>query len=156
MTNWREAWYLLRYREKTWKSTIQALNDPRIQTCCPLLYERQLRSDKKHSFRKIFTPLFPGYVFVRFNPVEIHTTAITSLPGIMDFVRKGKNIAVISDECVEELKNRPPMIFSAESTISCAYINDDLVSEIDRIFTTKNPYHRVRQLMTLLSHPSNN
>ena len=71
-----DAWYLLRCRQNYWKTIQQNLNEAGLKTCCPLILERRRRSDKKNAYRLINSPAFPGYIFVRFNPANIHTTAI--------------------------------------------------------------------------------
>ncbi|WP_331423340.1 transcription termination/antitermination NusG family protein, partial [Enterobacter sp. ZOR0014] len=99
-----DAWYLLRCRQNYWKTIQQNLNEAGLKTCCPLILERRRRSDKKNAYRLINSPAFPGYIFVRFNPANIHTTAIKRIPGAMDFVRFGNEIATISQAEIEALK----------------------------------------------------
>jgi transcriptional antiterminator RfaH len=50
------------------------------------------------------TPLFPGYLFVRLDPELVHTTAISDIPGVKDFVRFGGDICIVSDSLIEALK----------------------------------------------------
>jgi len=155
MSEWKEAWYLLSCRTGTWKTTLQAIADINLEVCCPLLYERKKRTDKRNSYRQTCSPLFPGYIFIRFNPAVIHTSAIASIPGVMDFVRFGKNIAIASDQCIKELQNCNPLKLSADSnTYECAYLSSELAQRIDDIYHTANPDHRVSLMMGLLALPT--
>lgn len=50
-------------------------------------------------------PLFPGYLFARFDPEDIHTTTIKSTRGVSTIVRFGNRIAVMSDEEMNRLRH---------------------------------------------------
>ncbi|MBA0018509.1 hypothetical protein HZS38_04760 [Xenorhabdus nematophila] len=58
----------------------------------------------------INSPAFPGYIFVKFNPAQIHTTAIKRMPGAMDFVRFGNRVATLHQDEIDALKivQHPP------------------------------------------------
>lgn len=49
-------------------------------------------------------PLFPGYLFARFDPEEIHTTTIKATRGVSTIVSFGNRIAVIGDAEMERIK----------------------------------------------------
>ncbi|WP_072017665.1 transcription termination/antitermination NusG family protein [Erwinia typographi] len=154
MNKWKEAWYLLSCKTTTWKTTLQAIEAIHLETCCPLLYERRRRTDKKNGWRQVCSPLFPGYIFIRFNPATIHTSTIATLPGVMDFVRFGKNIATVSDECMAALLDCKPRALSADShNYECAYLSTGLARRVDDIYHTANPAHRVNLLVSLLALP---
>lgn len=49
-------------------------------------------------------PLFPNYLFIQFNPEEIHTTTISGTRGVSYFIRKGIEPAIVPEEIIENLK----------------------------------------------------
>lgn len=144
-----DAWYLLRCRQNYWKTIQQNLNEVGLKTCCPLILERRRRSDKKNAFRLINSPAFPGYIFVRFNPANIHTTAIKRIPGAMDFVRFGNQIATISQAEIEALElvhyDRP------QETINLPI---DLLTKIEKISSSEEPAVRIDLLFSILALPT--
>lgn len=151
MQDWREAWYLLRCKQSTWKTTLENLNEFGLQTCCPLVYERRKRKDKENSFRIIKYPAFPGYIFVYFNPSLIHTTAIKRIPGAMDFVHFGNSIATIGQKEIHAINMAMPKLVTANSErFECVGMSDELIEKIEIIYSTADPEHRVSMLMSLL------
>lgn len=144
-----DAWYLLRCRQNYWKTIQQYLNEAGLKTCCPLILERRRRSDKKNAFRLTNSPAFPGYIFVRFNPANIHTTAIKRMPGAMDFVRFGNEIATISQQEIEALKlvhyDRPQQKINLPS---------ELIQKIEKITSSEEPADRIDVLFSMLATPT--
>lgn len=54
-------------------------------------------------------PLFPGYLFIEFDPEKIHTTAIASTRGVSHFIRFGTTPAKIPASVVKALMMQPMM-----------------------------------------------
>lgn len=158
MQQWSDAWYLLRCRENTWRTTLQNLSEAGIKTCCPLILERRRRRDKKNSYRLINYPAFPGYIFVRFNPAQIHTTAIKRMPGAMDFVRFGNQIATIQQEEVNAMKlihhNLPTVSLGTEHlTEDRLNIPTEVLKKIEKIFNAKEASERIDLMFSMISKP---
>lgn len=125
-----------------WKTTLHNLSEAGLKTCCPLVLERRRRRDKKNSYRLINYPAFPGYIFVRFNPAQIHTTAIKRMPGAKDFVRFGNQIATIQQEEVNAMKlihhNLPTVSLGTEHlTDDRLNIPAEVLKKIEKIFNAK-------------------
>ncbi|MEW5125767.1 transcription termination/antitermination NusG family protein [Citrobacter freundii] len=144
-----DAWYLLRCRQNYWKTIQQNLNEAGLKTCCPLILERRRRSDKKNAYRLMNSPAFPGYIFVRFNPANIHTTAIKRIPGAMDFVRFGNEIATISQDEIEALK-----LVHFESPQEKINLPSDLKRKIEKITSAEEPAVRIDILFSMLELPT--
>ncbi|ECE0550291.1 hypothetical protein KS559_004446 [Salmonella enterica] len=140
-----DAWHLLRCRQNYWKTIQQNLNEAGLKTCCPLILERRKRSDKKNAYRLINSPAFPGYIFVRFNPANIHTTAIKRLPGAMDFVRFGNDIATISQAEIEALK-----LVHFERPQEKINLPNELIQTIEKITSAVEPAVRIDILFSML------
>ncbi|MGT2009289.1 transcription termination/antitermination NusG family protein [Enterobacter hormaechei subsp. xiangfangensis] len=144
-----DAWYLLRCRQNFWKTIQQNLNEAGLKTCCPLILERRRRSDKKNAYRLINSPAFPGYIFVRFNPANIHTTAIKRIPGAMDFVRFGNQIATISQTEIEALK-----LVHYERPQEKINLPSELKKKIEKITSAEEPAVRIDILFSMLELPT--
>lgn len=144
-----DAWYLLRCRQNYWKTIQQNLNEAGLKTCCPLILERRRRSDKKNAYRLINSPAFPGYIFVRFNPANIHTTAIKRIPGAMDFVRFGNEIATISQAEIEALK-----LVHFERPQEKINLPRELKKKIEKITSAEEPAVRIDILFSMLELPT--
>ncbi|ECY2550606.1 hypothetical protein F6853_19960 [Salmonella enterica] len=144
-----DAWYLLRCRQNYWKTIQQNLNEAGLKTCCPLILERRRRSDKKNAYRLIKSPAFPGYIFVRFNPANIHTTAIKRIPGAMDFVRFGNEIATISQAEIEALK-----LVHFERPQEKINLPSELKKKIEKITSAEEPAVRIDILFSMLELPT--
>jgi len=140
-----DAWYLLRCRQNYWKTIQQNLNEAGLKTCCPLILERRRRRDKKNAYRFINSPAFPGYIFVKFNPSNIHTTAIKRIPGAMDFVRFGNEIATISHVEIEALK-----LVHYERPQEKINLPKELIKKIDKITSANEPAVRIDILFSML------
>ncbi|EFN8966708.1 hypothetical protein D6O87_25390, partial [Escherichia coli] len=117
--------------------------------CCPLILERRRRSDKKNAYRLINSPAFPGYIFVRFNPANIHTTAIKRIPGAMDFVRFGNEIATISQAEIEALK-----LVHFERPQEKINLPSELKKKIEKITSAEEPAVRIDILFSMLELPT--
>ncbi|HDT1158607.1 TPA: hypothetical protein QHP60_004157, partial [Escherichia coli] len=127
----------------------QNLNEAGLKTCCPLILERRRRSDKKNAYRLINSPAFPGYIFVRFNPANIHTTAIKRIPGAMDFVRFGNEIATISQAEIEALK-----LVHFERPQEKINLPSELKKKIEKITSAEEPAVRIDILFSMLELPT--
>lgn len=150
MQEWHDAWHVLRCRENTWKTTLQNLTEAGLKTCCPIVQERRRRRDKENAYRLISSPAFPGYIFVKFNPAHIHTTAIKRMHGAMDFVRCGNRIATIPQNEIEALNiiyQYPSQRIVRRGSDTSP---DEFLKQIEEIFISKIPADRINLLFTYL------
>lgn len=100
-----DNWYLMCYQHRVWRRLLTRLDEYKVQYCCPMQREARLRTDKINSVRNIEYPLFPGYIFLRFNPEVIHTSKMLQIPGASYFVRFGNELRPIPHDVVAELGN---------------------------------------------------
>lgn len=56
----------------------------------------------RHGKKKVVQPLFPNYIFVRFDPGE-HTRSITYCQGVSYIISKGREFTIVSDSVIEHL-----------------------------------------------------
>lgn len=109
-------------------------------------YLPRLRQQKTiRRVRRLVTgPLFPRYLFVRYDP-SIHFRAVRYAPEVIDIVSNGAKPVVVSESLIEQLKNW------AGETIDLISIQPDL-SPGDRVEITDGP---MRGLPAIILHCSN-
>jgi len=74
-----------------------------FQTYCPMI-----RKNVRHArrLREVLRPLFPGYVFIRFDPLTTQWRPILSTIGVRTLIRFGDRIGVLPKNFVEDLRIR--------------------------------------------------
>lgn len=95
--------------------------------------------------------LFPGYLFIRFCPEEVHTSAISDIPGVKGFVRFGNEICRVSDSVIETLK--ASMLLNSDSSVSvleCSNVPAEIVMDLVLITQMKSSIERQAALLSLL------
>jgi transcriptional antiterminator RfaH len=147
-----KSWYLLCCQGNTWRRTLVALEGAKIDVCCPLIHETRVRTDKKTAVRHVALPLFPGYIFTRFNPHEIHTTTILRMPGVKGFVRCGKEISTVNEDVISAIYCSPFNLLDVNKDyFRCVNVDPTLLSEMNEIYESKDHTSRVTSLMSLIS-----
>ncbi|MEI8033290.1 MAG: UpxY family transcription antiterminator [Chlorobiaceae bacterium] len=93
-------WYAVYVRSRHEKKVHQFFCEKELTSFLPLLETWKQWSDRK---KKVFEPLFRGYVFVH---IDIHTEHIKVLDteGVVKFVGIAKNPSVIRDRDIEWLQ----------------------------------------------------
>ena len=104
-----EQWYLACYKpgkDNIYKAQM-ALSKISTEVFCPQLRTRRPRTDRPGRFRQVIEPLFPGYLFVLFDPVIIHTSRVEACPGINYLVRSAGQITPIRTIVVDQIMSLP-------------------------------------------------
>jgi transcriptional antiterminator RfaH len=72
------------------------------------VYQPLIRKQVRHARRvqHVLRPLFPGYLFVRFNPSETRWRPILSTPGVRSVVRTGDVPCLVAERLIADLKAR--------------------------------------------------
>jgi len=70
-----------------------------VEAYLPLLAQMRQWTDRK---KRVDFPLFPGYVFARFGPEQIHQVLLT--PGVLTIVRSGGAPVPVRDEELESVR----------------------------------------------------
>lgn len=92
-------WFALRVRPRTERVVAEALGGKGYEEFLPLHTERRQWSDR---IKSVEVPLFPGYVFCRFD-VQ-HRLPILTIPGVMNVVSIAKIPQPIADEEIASLR----------------------------------------------------
>ncbi|TCZ24166.1 transcription termination/antitermination NusG family protein [Pantoea agglomerans] len=96
-------------------------------------------------------PLFPGYLFIRFDLEVIHPEKFTDINGIYYFLTTGEKLCVIDDEIVNALKCVHNLRFGPSGNcVQCTNFSAALISSIQRIYTISGPLERQVELLKLL------
>ncbi|MGK2894512.1 transcription termination/antitermination NusG family protein [Klebsiella michiganensis] len=104
-----EQWYLACYKpgkDNIYKAQM-ALSKISTEVFCPQLRTRRPRTDRPGRFRQVIEPLFPGYLFVLFDPEIIHTSRVEACPGINYLVRSAGQITPIRTIVVDQIMSLP-------------------------------------------------
>ncbi|EKT53059.1 transcription/translation regulatory transformer protein RfaH [Providencia sneebia] len=99
-----EKWYLLYCKRGQIDRAIEHLSRQNVTCITPMAEIEKMVRGKRTIVQE---PLFPNYLFVKFDHNKIHTTTIQSTRGVSHFVRFGLNPAIIPDEIIEVLQLTP-------------------------------------------------
>ena len=93
-------WYVIQTRPLFEKKVTRLIESKNVEVFLPLLETIKLWSDRK---KKIFKPLFSGYVFVNTTPAE-RVEAIKEVSGALRYVTYQNRPAIISPNEIESIK----------------------------------------------------
>jgi transcription antitermination factor NusG len=92
-------WYAVRVTPRHEKNVSTILKYKGFEDFLPLYTARRKWADR---FKNVQLPLFPGYVFCRFDPVG--RVPILNTPGVTGILRFGPQLAAVSDEEIQALQ----------------------------------------------------
>ncbi len=95
----QRAWFALHVRSRHEKTVQAQLIAKKHEVFLPLYWKRSRTVDR---IREVQLPLFPGYLFCRFDPSE--RTSLISTSGVIDLVRTGPDPAAISTEEIDSIQ----------------------------------------------------
>ncbi len=87
-TSERVSWYLVQIKPNSYRIAERALQRQGYSVFCPLLEISQVRAGRSSLVKK---PLFPGYLFVAFDPLDAPWRAINNTHGVSRLVTFGEN-----------------------------------------------------------------
>ena len=93
------AWFALTVAPRKEKITAQTLRAAGLEEFLPLYFSRRIWSDR---IKKLEKPLFPGYVFCRFDP-RIRKSVMKT-PGVISIVSFGGVPEPVDDAEIEALQ----------------------------------------------------
>ncbi|WP_419210098.1 transcription/translation regulatory transformer protein RfaH [Providencia manganoxydans] len=96
-----EKWYLLYCKRGQIDRAMEHLNRQDVICMTPMADIEKVIRGKRTIVKE---PLFPNYLFVKFDHNAIHTTTIQSTRGVSHFVRFGQLPAIVPDELIELLQ----------------------------------------------------
>ncbi|WP_210478233.1 transcription/translation regulatory transformer protein RfaH [Pantoea ananatis] len=97
-----ENWHVAQTKFGQEKKAEQQLTSQGVESLLPVFSEVRL---KNGAIRRVAEqPLFPNYIFVRFDPEKVHTTAIKATRGIASLISFGGLPAIVPERVIERLK----------------------------------------------------
>jgi len=93
-------WYAVYVRSRYEKKVHQWLEEKELTSFLPLLETMRQWSDRK---KKVYEPLFRGYVFVNIDMKHEHVKVLET-EGVVKFIGIGRNPSVISERDIEWLR----------------------------------------------------
>lgn len=97
-------WYALRSKPNREKEVQKRLSDLGVKVFLPWLRARRRRRGRR---QWVLVPLFPGYLF-SYLDLEVSGKTVRYVPGVKDFLKFGSHVAEVSQEIVDELRERCP------------------------------------------------
>ena len=122
-------WYVVATKPRNEERSANNLQQGGIEVLAPRL---KLRKFKEGQFVYVVEPMFPGYIFVKFHPVdEFHLVKYTR--GIKTIVNFGGRIVPVSGELIDFIRSR-----LEEDGV--ATIQQKKFQEGERIFIKDGPF----------------
>jgi transcriptional antiterminator RfaH len=145
-----QNWFLITHNLHAFQLVAGRLSALGVEVYSAQRIEIIKRTDR-NTPRSIKKQLFPGYLFIRFCPEEVHTSTISDIPGVKGFVRFGNEICRVSGSVIETLK--ASMLLRVDSSVSvleCGNIPSDIVIDLVLIAQMKSSIERQTALLSLL------
>ena len=124
MSNVQCHWFALVVKPRHEKTVDSMLRIKGLESFLPLYTTRRRWADR---YKNVQLPLFPGYVFSRFD--SSFRSGVLSTPGLFDIVRSGKEFAAIPDNEIADLQRA---MNSGLTTEPWPYLATGEVVEMDR------------------------
>lgn len=99
MNHYGNQWYALYVRPRHEKAVCSQLEAKRQEAFLPLYRSRNKWADR---WKTVSLPLFPGYVFCRFDIA--HRSSIMAASGIVDIVRVGSEPAAVEAAQIDAIR----------------------------------------------------
>lgn len=113
-----KSWYLMMHNlagSRLERATVK-LDTWGVGSFLPVYTEMKKRTDCNAS-RPTEKQLFPGYMFLQFDPEEVHTSTIAEIHGMKGFVRFGNKLAQPADTLIEALKQS--LLLRVDKGVDC-------------------------------------
>lgn len=144
-------WYALRVRSRLAWAAAAMLRSKGYEDYLPLYRSRRRWSDR---IKHVETPLFPGYLFCRFDPQNRLAPVVTT-PGVMGIVGVGKTPIPIPAEEIEAIRRilvsglpaQPWPLFSVGARV---LIEHGPLAGLEGVITNADKVHRLVVSVTLL------
>ena len=143
-------WFALQIRSRWEATTAGLLRGKGLETFVPTYTTRRKWSDR---FKVVEAPLFPGYVFCRF---DVHNRLpILITPGVISVVGRGKTPIAVDDAEIASIQSAiqsgvPVEPWPYVEIGERVRIKDDVLDGMEGILTSFKGSHRVVISVTLL------
>jgi transcription antitermination factor NusG len=104
-------WFAVMVKARNEKVAARVMEQKGFDTFLPLMAQRRRWVDR---YRSVAFPLFPGYVFCRFD--SSHRLPILTIPGVLRIVGDGQRPIPVSDSEIERLQRVASSGYRLEQT----------------------------------------
>lgn len=118
-----EKWHIIRSKPHEERWLIGSLDSLGVTTLYPRIW-RQRRG------KLVFEPLFPGYVFSRFDPDTSNWPSIRWAPGLSCFLGAGERPAAVSDDLISNIVS---FVASFNESAVAGQTIDSVIDESDSV-----------------------
>ncbi|QHS50245.1 transcription termination factor NusG (plasmid) [Klebsiella michiganensis] len=98
-------WYVLEFCTVRFKPVFAFLDSLGVEWFCPVQINLRARTGRMKSYTKVRSPLFPGYLFIRIDFNQLHTTAVTRHQYIRRFVSFGREPVPLDNDIIDSLRD---------------------------------------------------
>jgi transcriptional antiterminator RfaH len=147
-----EQWYVAQTKFAQEKRAEQQLQSQGVTCLLPVFSEVRLRDGQVWAVKA--QPLFPNYIFVRFDPEVVHTTAIKSTRGISSLVSFGGLPSVVPDNVIARLQqgwDNAPLIAEMPVHGDRVVIRDGVFEGLDAVWYEPDGMKRAILLLNLMN-----
>lgn len=147
-------WLLITHNLHAFQLVTTKIKQLGVEIYAPTKVEVKKRRDC-NAVRHTETQLFPGYLFVRLNPEQVHTSVISDIPGVKEFVRFGGEISSVSNALIEALKQSLLLRTDQKVTsLECRNVSPEVLRALGEIALMKSKVERQTALFSLLQSDS--
>lgn len=146
-----QSWYLLYCKRGQLLRAKEHLERQSVDCLTPMITLEKMVRGKRG---EVSEPLFPNYLFVKFDPEDIHTTTINSTRGVSHFVRFGALPATVPEKVIHQITHYqqeeivdPHTPWPGDSVI----ITEGAFEGLQAIFTEPDGEMRSMLLLNLLN-----
>lgn len=147
-----ENWYVAQTKYAQEKRAQQQLLSQGVTCLLPVFSEVRLQNG---GIRRIAEqPLFPNYIFVRFDPEVVHTTAIKATRGVSTLISFGGLPSVVPDSVITRLTQgweSAPLNTEAPVHGDRVVIRDGAFEGLEAVWYEPDGIKRAMLLLTLMN-----
>lgn len=147
-----EQWYVAQTKWAQEKHAQQHLNNQGVTSLLPVFSQVRLRDGAIRAITP--QPLFPGYLFVRFDPEVVHTTTIKGTRGISTLISFGGLPSVVPDRVIAQLEagwEGVPLTTDAPLDGDRVMIEDGAFEGLEAVWCEPDGMKRAVLLLTLMN-----
>ncbi|KFW98779.1 transcription termination/antitermination NusG family protein [Brenneria populi subsp. brevivirga] len=135
-------WYVLYCKNQDVERITRRIKGMDVEVFFPRYIKFTPRRDCR-SVRQEEKPLFPNYLFLRFDVNVTHTSTITSIPGTHGFVSFGATPCTVPQSVITAIECARLMALNPDGdAIECRNISPDLLWKIQELSLIKIPLQR--------------
>jgi transcriptional antiterminator RfaH len=144
----RRRWYLIQCKARAESRALEHLERQGFACYRPTL---TIEKVKRHRRVAAQESLFPGYLFIRLDPLNDRWSSIRSTRGVAKIVRFNEHPLAIEEDVIDLIRERVagpqvPYLTAGESVL----ITDGCFADIEAIFVTYDGEQRAMLLMNIL------